>query len=603
MARIEDSVIEEILSSINISSEISKYVDLKKSGNSYKGLCPFHNEKTPSFIVNEEKRIYKCFGCGEGGNVINFIMKRENLSFVEAVEKLAETIGIEVKSNSFEDNKYIKEKNLLKDINLKAAKYFHENLKNNKIAIKYFLDRQIPKNIIKSFGLGFSENSWDDLYKYLKKLNYKDEDILKSGLLVEGKNDSKYNRFRNRVMFPIFDISNNVIGFGARVLDDTMPKYLNSPESNIFNKRKILYNLNRAKKNINNNQLILVEGYMDVLALYKNDIKNVVATLGTSLTKEHGDLIKRYVDELILVFDGDEAGKKATLRSIDTLKDSGLSIKILRLPKLVDPDDFINKKGRTQFIKKIDEAIDEFEFKLLLLKENYNLNIVSDRIKFFKEVINLIASMKSPIIKEAYIDKISKEFNLTKTSIEKELKVLYNSKSKERKTYNKSNNYSDVKEIDIKIQKDGHELLEQNILKYILTNPEEIDSLTELISYEDFLLEKHKKLAKIIIEKLKNGYNITNIKESLDEDALINYNDILNMKDVNKGINNILDEFFFNLSMYKLIFKRNELELEQKKIIEKDCIDDMLNEKLMNIGKQIFEINKELQDFKYKGRR
>ena len=327
-------LIDEVKSRSDIVNVISQYISLKNSGSSYSGLCPFHSEKTGSFHVNQNKQIYKCFGCGEGGDVINFIMKIENLDFMEAVKLLAQKNGIEFNTNLSEaDKKKMEEIKLMQDIHLKAARFYFSNLINSKNAgYDYLRKRGLSDKIIKRFGLGYSLYSWNSLMDYLLSIGYEKKDLVKSGLVTHKENGDKYyDKFRNRVMFPIFDYRGNVIGFGGRVLDDSMPKYLNSPDTILFNKRYNLYGLNYAKKSIKNDTLILVEGYMDLISLVEYGIENVVATLGTALTNEQGKLIKRYASTAVISYDSDEAGIKATLRAIEILRHQNINVKILNL--------------------------------------------------------------------------------------------------------------------------------------------------------------------------------------------------------------------------------------------------------------------------------
>ena len=301
-------IIEEVKSRCDIVSTISQYIELKSSGINYKGLCPFHGEKTPSFYVNESKQIYKCFGCGEGGDVINFVMKMENLDFIDAVKVLAQKYGIEINTNMDEESKKKLEKiKKFQDIHTEAARFYFSNLHTKKNSgYAYLRSRGLDNKIIKKFGLGYSLASWNSLMDYLTSKGYSNKDLIECGLLAHKKESNKiYDKFRNRVMFPIFDYRGNVIGFGGRVLDDSLPKYLNSPDTITFNKRYNLYGLNFSRKEIKNKTLILVEGYMDLISLYQYGIKNVVATLGTALTKEQGMLIKRYADNVIISYDSD----------------------------------------------------------------------------------------------------------------------------------------------------------------------------------------------------------------------------------------------------------------------------------------------------------
>lgn len=330
---ISDELIQQIKDQNDIVDVISESVRLKKAGRNYIGLCPFHNEKSPSFSVSTQKQIYKCFGCGEAGNVITFIMKNKNFNFIEALEYLANRVNIEFIQTD-EDKQNKNEKDLLYKLNVDAAKFFFQNLKANKKANEYFLGRGITQNTINKFGLGYSLDSWRSLLNYLKSKGYKEKDIEVNGLIIKSEKGNYYDRFRNRVMFPVFDYRGKVIGFGGRVLEDTKPKYLNSPEGPIFSKGIHLYGLNFAiKKDNASRTLIIVEGYMDCIALHQYGITNAVASLGTALTLQQAKLLKRYADKVIISYDADLAGQMATLRGLDILRKVGLDVRVLTVPK------------------------------------------------------------------------------------------------------------------------------------------------------------------------------------------------------------------------------------------------------------------------------
>ncbi|HBY19932.1 MAG TPA: DNA primase, partial [Clostridiales bacterium] len=346
-----DEVIEEVRQSNDIVAVISEYVRLSQRGNSYSGLCPFHKEKTPSFHVNRDKQIYHCFGCNAGGNVISFIMQIENFSFVEAVKYLAGKAGITLPEAemSKEAMDKIKQKEVLAKINVEAARYFYKCLKSEhgKVAKGYLDKRMLNEDIRKRFGIGYAVNSRDSLYKYLKNKGFDEKLVEITGLIIKNQN-GYHDRFWNRVMFPIFDVHDKIIGFGGRIIDKGEPKYLNSPESDIFNKRFNLYGLNYARKS-RKQEFLIVEGYMDVIALHQAGFTNAVASLGTALTREQALLIRRYVTDVILIYDSDNAGTMATLRAIPILKAAGITVKILQVTDAKDPDEYINNFGVEAF--------------------------------------------------------------------------------------------------------------------------------------------------------------------------------------------------------------------------------------------------------------
>ncbi|MFM1576218.1 DNA primase, partial [Helcococcus ovis] len=377
MGFIPEQQIEELKSRIDIVDIISEYVDLKRAGSSFKGLCPFHNEKTPSFMVNREKNNFHCFGCHEGGDAISFIMKMENLEYIDAIKFIAEKLGF-----SLEETEYSKEKvsrsNKLYEINSKAARFYFKELLTNQIPQNYLNERGLNKNILNKYFLGYANHN-NDLYKYLKKEGFQEQDILDLGLIGE-KNGNYYDKFRDRLIFPILNNKNKVIGFGGRTLNNNNIKYLNSPESDIFIKGKNVYGVNVIKRN-KQEKIILVEGYMDVISLYNYGIDYALASLGTALTEEQAKLILRYSKEVYIAYDGDTAGIKATLRAIEIFKNLDVQLKILEFPNGMDPDEFIKLKGREAFDDMMKKASNVIDYKLKKLYESSE-----NQINFIKEI-------------------------------------------------------------------------------------------------------------------------------------------------------------------------------------------------------------------------
>ena len=356
--QISEEILEKIKSQNDIVDVISERVRLRKAGRNFTGLCPFHNEKTPSFSVSQEKQIYKCFGCGEAGNVISFVMKDKNLPFIEAVKYLANRANIPLEINNGEKSKSAKKKDLLYRVNVEAAKFFFSNLMNNQNAKEYFLNRGIKEETIKKFGLGFANDSWNSLMFYLRKKGINDVLLEEAGLIsVNKEKGRKYDRFRNRVMFPVFDYQGKVIGFGGRVLDDSKPKYLNSPETLVFQKGTNLYGLNFAlKHNMSERYFVIVEGYMDLISLHQYGITNVVASLGTALTINQARLLKRYADKVIISYDADMAGQMATLRGLEILRTAGFDVRVLNIPQGKDPDEYVRSNGKEACLNLINSA-------------------------------------------------------------------------------------------------------------------------------------------------------------------------------------------------------------------------------------------------------
>ena len=395
------SFIDEVVARNPIEDVVGQYVNLKRSGANLFGLCPFHGEKTPSFSVAPDKGIYYCFGCHKGGGVINFQMEIEGLSYGDAVRALAKRAGLEVPEDPQFQSRY-KQQERLWALSKEAARYFHSKLyaQEGTEGLSYAQKRGMPKSTLTKFGIGFAPNSWNGLVDAMKAKGYTDQELKDAGLVSE-KNGRIYDRFRNRLMFPIIDVRGNVIGFGGRVMDNSTPKYLNSPETIIFNKRKNLFALNLAKKS-KLGYLILVEGYMDAVALHQYGFDCAVASLGTSLTQEHAVLLSRYTEQVVLIYDGDEAGQNATRRAIPMLEAAGIQVKVLRMHDAKDPDEYLKKYGADKFKILLEEASNRVEYQLGAIARKYHLNNDEERIQFLREAADLVASLPSPVQREVY---------------------------------------------------------------------------------------------------------------------------------------------------------------------------------------------------------
>ncbi len=597
-------IIDEVKSRCDIVNVISQYISLKQSGSNFSGLCPFHSEKTGSFHVNQGKQIYKCFGCGEGGDVINFVMKIENLDFIEAVKLLAEKNGIEFKTNLSEEDKAKMEKiKIIQDIHLKSARFYFANLtKSKNPGYDYLKRRGLSDKIIKKFGLGYSLYSWNSLMEYLISLGYEKKDLVLSGLVTHKENDNKYyDRFRNRVMFPIFDYRGNVIGFGGRVLDDSLPKYLNSPDTLLFNKRFNLYGLNYAKKSIVNDSLILVEGYMDLISLYEHGIENVVATLGTALTNDQGRLIKRYASTAIISYDSDDAGIKATLRAIEILKNQNINIKILNLKDCKDPDDFIKKYKKEGFLKAIDEAISHIQFQINILKKKFDFNKDEHLIKFAKEAALIIKSLSSPVEKDYYIKYVSKEYNISFDAMKEE---VYGKNYKNKiKNYKKFSKFEQKPIEKIKNIENGEKFVEETFIKLLLDNKELRQISLLKISEDDFLINDSKEIFNLIIKnKELDKITIDKIKDLNISQEYLNDLDNISINNINTYNSKNVDEIIKSVKRNKLHKEVNELLQQQKQLelslknnaIDKDSVKEVELE-IMNITLKILDRQKSLK--------
>lgn len=417
-----DELIEEIRAKNDIVDVISGYVRLQKKGSSHFGLCPFHNEKSPSFSVSRNKQMYYCFGCGAGGNVITFLMEYENYSFLEAVQVLAERAGIELPKMEY--SREAKEKADLKaallEINKAAAQYFYVQLKSpqGRTAHRYLTERGLSEDTMKAFGLGYSNKTNDDLYQYLRKKGYTEEMIRQAGLISTDEKHGVYDKFWNRVMFPIMDANSRVIGFGGRVMGDAKPKYLNSPETPVFDKSRNLYGLHRARTS-RKPYFLLCEGYMDVISMHQAGFTNAVASLGTALTAGHASLIKRYVQEVYLVYDSDEAGTKAALRAMPILRDAGIAAKVIRMEPYKDPDEFIKHLGAEEFEKRIGNARNGFMFGLEILEKNYHMDSPEEKTAFFRETARRLIEFEDELERNNYIEAVARTYHVSSESLQK----------------------------------------------------------------------------------------------------------------------------------------------------------------------------------------
>lgn len=408
-----EELVEEVRQRNEIVEVISSYIKLQKRGNNHMGLCPFHNEKSPSFSVNQARQMYHCFGCGVGGNVFTFIMEYENFNFLEAMKYLADRAGVNLPKQEYseEAKKQADFRSKLFEMNKKAAKYFYYQLKTEqgKQAYEYLIERGLTKETIQKFGLGYSNKYSNDLYQYLKKEGYSDEILRQSGLISMEESKGAYDKFWNRVMFPIMDVNHKVIGFGGRVMGDGKPKYLNSPETKIFDKSRNLYGLNVARLS-RKRYILLCEGYMDVIALHQAGFSNAVASLGTAFTGLQANILKRYVEEVLLTYDSDEAGTQAILRAIPILKEAGLSAKVIQMNPYKDPDEFIKAEGAEEFEKRIEKAQNSFYFEIEVLERNYRMDDPEQKTKFFHEVAKKMLVFTEELERNNYMEAISRKY-------------------------------------------------------------------------------------------------------------------------------------------------------------------------------------------------
>ena len=562
MTRYSDELIEEIRSSNDIVDIISQYVVLKRSGRNFFGLCPFHKEKSPSFSVSPDRQIFHCFGCGVGGNVIHFVSKIENINFIETLQLLAERANISLPTlDSTEDNKILELKSRLYKLNELAAKFYHENLynPNSKPAQEYVKKRKLDNKTLKKFLIGYSCN-YNELYNFLKEQGFNEEEMLASNLICKNQNGQMVDRFRKRLMFPIQDVKNRTIAFGGRVLDNTLPKYINSPEGLVYSKGRNLFGLNIAK-NSQNKDIIIVEGYMDAISLHQRGIDNAVASLGTALTEAQGRLLTRYGEKVIIGYDSDGAGQAATLRGLEILNNMGCDLRILQMEGAKDPDEYVIKYGSGRFNMLVNEAISLVEFKIKILKNSLNLDNVNDKIKFLNEIAKILSKVTSQLEKEVYIEKIAKEYNISKEAIYAQINKILYANLKGKKELEARTTIRKKQEAKTEIQDSGTIRREKILIWLLINNPEETyAAVHDKILPEDIKNQRNRNIVTKLYEEFKNGNsNINNILDLLEESD-VNYvtgimAENLEITDINKGITDIL----LPIEREKLITQKEEI--------------------------------------------
>lgn len=496
-----DELIEEVRSKNDIVDVISSYVKLQKKGSSYFGLCPFHNEKSPSFSVSRQKQMYYCFGCGAGGNVFTFLMEYENYSFLEALKYLADRAGVELPRQelSKEARERADTKAILLEINKAAARYFYIQLKERQgeRALAYLKGRQLGDDTIRAFGLGYANKYSDDLYRYLKGQGYQDDMIAKAGLITVDEKHGAHDKFWNRVMFPIMDANSRVIGFGGRVMGDGKPKYLNSPETMIFDKSRNLYGLNRARSS-RKSYFLLCEGYMDVISLHQAGFTNAVASLGTALTQGHASLIKRYVKEVYLTYDSDEAGTKAALRAIPILREAGIRAKVIRMEPYKDPDEFIKNLGKEAFEDRIREARNGFLFGVEVLERDYDLASPEGKTDFLKEVARRLGEFEEDIERNNYIEAVAGRYHVGYEELRKLVvrTAVQNGLAQPVKRPEKP-----AKEK----KEDGILTSQKILLTWMIEDRQVFHQISSYIIPEDFTGEIYRKVAELLYQQYEEG--------------------------------------------------------------------------------------------------
>lgn len=586
MPKYSDEIIDEVRQNSDIVDIISQYVRLKRSGRNFFGLCPFHNEKSPSFSVSPEKQIFHCFGCGVGGNVFTFLTKIEGINFIEAVQMLAERANIQlpVLENNTDSAKEMLKSKVYK-VNEFSANYYHENLykPESKIAQEYIKKRKLTNETLKAFQIGFS-GKFDELYKELKKQGFEDKEILESGLVNKNEKGQYIDRYRNRLMFPICDVRGRVIAFGGRVLDDSKPKYINSPENVVYSKGRHLFGLNVAKKYDIKKKLLIVEGYMDVISLHQRGIHNVVASLGTALTQQQGYLLRNSTDQIILSYDSDEAGQTAKIRAMEILQNMGCDLRVLQMEGAKDPDEYVIKYGNARFQNLVEKAISVVEFKVKNLKNSLNLESTNDKIKFLNEIAKIISKIDNNIEKEIYIEKIAKDYEVSKEAIYAEVNKLSYKEKKDEKILNKAKpvlHHTEKK--NETVVSEATKKRENTILAILLSGDKGIyNIISNNIKVSDFKYDINTRIAKRLYEEFESGNsNINSIIDKLSEDEQNHITSIMaedyGLENLEKAIDDIIQAYEKEklnerkLEILELLEKENGIE--NKKELEKELSD------------------------------
>lgn len=605
MAFYSDEVIEEVRASNDIIDVISRYVTLQRKGNSYFGLCPFHREKTPSFSATPDKQIYHCFGCGLGGNVIHFVMKVENISFKEAVEFLAERANITLPVSNYDigmsqDELKKREANKAEmyEINKIAGRFFYDNIEKSKIAQEYILKRKIDKKTVAKYGLGFALDD-NGLTKLLQSKGFKEENILGTGLVGKTEKGYMYDKFKNRFMFPIFDVRKRLIAFGGRTLESSevmkangIPKYVNSPENLIYSKGRHLYGLNVAKSsNEKMKRILVVEGYMDVISPHQAGITNVVASLGTALTEQQGRLLRQYANEVVLSYDSDAAGQKAMQRGIEIMQSLGVPTRILKMEGAKDPDEYVLKYGPERFEKLVDNSISPSEYRIDLLKQEYNLNDTAEKITFLTKMAEVLSKVDNNIERDVYVDKYSTELNVGREAIIAEIE-----KRTIRSSY-KNNKWQQPKPVVLNVDETADEKAmreREKMIIYLLTLQKKdiFEKLKEVYTDADIERSSNRELIKRFYNLYENddivNKDIMLICETDEEKSLVS--EVMMKANARDDINKFATEIIRNIEVEKLQNEKREvlkrLQADNLTEDEKGLLGNKLQEIIIKLAKK-----------------
>lgn len=598
MGFIPQDKIDEIKSVADIVSVIGDYVELKRAGSNYVGLCPFHNEKTPSFSVSPSKGIFHCFGCGVGGDVISFIMQKEGLSYPEAIKFLADKLGILVETNEVNKEKYEHRKKLF-EINNEAKLFYYKNLLINDIPKDYIKKRNLNNNLINKFIIGYADGK-NSLYRHLLQKGYQKDDIIEVGLINQDEKGNVYDKFRNRLMFPIIDIRGNVIGFGGRALADSRAKYMNSPQSLAYDKSKNVYGVSNLKNSTKVGKIILVEGYMDVISLTNYGFDYAIASLGTSLTHDQAKLIKRYCKNIYICYDGDSAGQKATSRAIEIFKEQDISPNIIVIPDNMDPDDYIKQYGNESFDRLIDNAVDSviYEYKKILQK--YDINDVKEKIQLIDDLTTLLSKLDREVIRDEYIKRFSDDLNIEYLSLKKDVSsklnevkpniTFHNERTDDKKITEKDsiNNQEKITAVEIMtiacFHKDVYYDLKEEFSKF----KTKISSYNNFIEFVDFYYSKNNENQ--IDEKSARDY----FKNDIQMDRTIDYLYQKSRDSIN--INNI-GRVVLEIKKYLMTQEKESIK-SQLDLMQSVEFNEKINKEYNEILNKILDINRQIKEYK-----
>ena len=598
MGFIPQDKIDEIKSVADIVSVIGDYVELKRAGSNYVGLCPFHNEKTPSFSVSPSKGIFHCFGCGVGGDVISFIMQKEGMSYPEAIKFLADKLGILVETNEVNKEKYEHRKKLF-EINNKAKLFYYKNLLINDIPKDYIKKRNLNNNLINKFIIGYADGK-NSLYRHLLQKGYQKDDIIEVGLINQDEKGNVYDKFRNRLMFPIIDIRGNVIGFGGRALADSRAKYMNSPQSLAYDKSKNVYGVSNLKNSTKVGKIILVEGYMDVISLTNYGFDYAIASLGTSLTHDQAKLIKRYCKNIYICYDGDSAGQNATSRAIEIFKEQDISPNIIVIPDNMDPDDYIKQYGNESFNRLIDNAMDSviYEYKKILQK--YDINDVKEKIQLIDDLTTLLSKLDREVIRDEYIKRFSDDLNIEYLSLKKDVSsklnevkpniTFHNERTDDKKITEKDsiNNQEKITAAEIMtiacFHKDVYYDLKEEFSKF----KTKISSYNNFMEFVDFYYSKNNENQ--IDEKSARDY----FKNDIQMDRTIDYLYQKSRDSIN--INNI-GRVVLEIKKYLMTQEKENIK-SQLDLMQSVEFNEKINKEYNEILNKILEINRQIKEYK-----